>query len=279
MRFKVILSPVAGLLLLVVFLGSCKARKAPVKPVSDSTLTRSTSCPIPDSLVRSIRTGDTRFEWFSSRIHASMVAEKKSNSFAANLRIRRDSAIWMSITLPMGIEVARVLISRDSLRFLNRIDGTYFKGDYNYLKELLQTEVNFNMIQAVLLGNVYLHYQTENYVSDRDNGQCMLSTLRKRKIRRETELEIPEILTQEIWCSPDYRKTFKMEMQDYRPVRKFLVQYENYQDFEGSVLPQKMFVMASAAKTARIELEYSRLQIDKPLNLPFSIPDHYEPMR
>ena len=68
-------------------------------------------------------------------------------------------------------------------------------------------------------------------------------------------------------------------MQDYRPVRKFSVEYTSYQPYEDYLLPEKLFVHASAAKSARIELEYSRLQMNKPLNLPFSIPDNYEPMR
>jgi hypothetical protein len=264
---------------LLLFASACRTRKQQPLSVADSVQVQAIPCPLPDSLLKNLKASDTRFEWFSARISASTEIDKKSNVFTASLRIRRDSAIWMSITPALGIEVARVLITRDSLRFINRIDGTYFRGDYRYLKELLQTEVNFQMIQAVLLGNIYLHYLPEQYVSVIDNGLCLLSTLRKRRIRRETELEIPEILTQEIWCTAGNQKISKMEMQDYRPVRKFSVQYLSFQNFESNVLPDKISVFASASKTARIDLEYSKFQLDKVLNLPFSIPENYEPFR
>ncbi|MBX7203345.1 MAG: DUF4292 domain-containing protein [Bacteroidia bacterium] len=266
-----------GIILLSVF--SCRTKKLAVQPTTDTLNTAATSCPVPDSLLKRLRAANTPFEWFSARITANTDIEKKTNSFSANLRVRRDSAIWLSISPALGIEVARVFISPDSLKFINRIDGTFFRGDYKYLKELLQTEVNFEMIQAVLLGNLYMHYNHEQYVSELDKGLCLLSTLRKRKIKKETELAIPEILTQEIWCLADNHKISRMEMQDYRPVRKFSVEYTSYQPYEDYLLPEKLFVHASAAKSARIELEYSRLQMNKPLNLPFSIPDNYEPMR
>lgn len=258
---------------------ACRTRKELPPPAKDTLPATGLNCPLPDSLLKNLTATDTRFEWFSARIAASAEIDKKQNAFTASLRIRKDSAIWLSITPALGIEVVRVFITKDSLKLINRVDGTFFRGDYKYLRELLQTEVNFKMIQAVLLGNIYLHYQPEQYVSVSENGFCLLSTLRKRRIKRDLELEIPDILTQEIWCTPANLKVSKMEMQDYRPVRKFAVQYAAYQELESDMLPLKVLVSASAARSARIELEYSRLQKDKPLNLPFNIPDNYEPMR
>jgi hypothetical protein len=195
------------------------------------------------------------------------------------LRIKRDSAIWMSISPALGIEVARAFITPDSLKFINRINGTYFKGDYRYLNELLQIEVNFKMVQAILLGNAYLHYSVENYISDRENAELVLSTLKKRRIRRENELDIPQILTQEIWFSSLKNKIVRMEMQDYRPVRKFGVNYLDFEQVEEWLLPNRFSITAQAAKTVKIDLEYSRMTVNKELNLPFNIPDNYEPSR
>jgi len=109
-----------------------------------------------------------------------------------------------------------------------------------------------------------------------ENEELILSTLKKRKIRRESELETPQILTQEIWYSPLKGKIVRMEMQDYRPVRKFTVNYLNFEEVDDLRMPNKLTVVAQAAKLVNIDLEYSRMTVNKELNLPFNIPDNYE---
>ena len=231
-----------------------------------------------DSLYRAILAGDAPPSYFGAKVAATYEIDKDSRSFTANLRIRRDSAIWMSISPALGIEVARVLITRDSLKFINRIDGKYFKGNYSYLNELLQIDVNFQMVQAILLGNSYLHHAVENYIAVRENQDLIFSTLKKRKMRRETELEIPQILTQEIWFSALKKKITRVEMKDYRPVREFIVNYNGFEEVEQTILPNSMEIKANAKKQVKIRLDYSKININKTLNFPFTIPENYEPM-
>jgi hypothetical protein len=220
---------------------------------------------------------DAPIQWFGSKVSVNSDINNQTNAFSANLRIKKDSAIWISISPALGIEVARALITPDSLKFINRINGTYFKGDYKYLNELLQIEVNFKMIQAILLGNTYLHYSIEQYISDRENTELVLSTLKKRKIRREIDVEIPQILTQEIWFSSLQNKIVRMEMQDYRPIRKFTVNYLQFEKVDDLNMPNKLIITAQADKQVKIDLEYSRMTINKELNLPFNIPENYVP--
>lgn len=261
---------------------ACKSKKvAQVSPQPEQITPKPTGTlsSNPDSLSRALYAADVPLKWFSAKVSANTDIDKQTNSFSANLRLKKDSAIWMSISPALGIEVARALITPDSLKFINRINGTYFKGNYQYLNSLLQIEVNFKMVQSILLGNAYLHYGVENYISDRENDLLVLSTLKKRRIRRESELDIPQILTQEIWFSALKNKIVQMEMQDYRPVRKFTVSYKGFEDLEGFRVPNALSVHAQADKQVKIELEYSRITVNKELNLPFNIPENYEPSR
>lgn len=257
---------------------SCRPRKAEVMqaPVEPPIVVQA---PLPDkadSLIAVVKSSDISSRWFSARVNVESLIEKENRSFNANLRICKDSAIWMSISPALGIEVARALIDKDSVRFINRLNSTYFKGGFSYLNKMLQVDVNYKMIEAVLLGNVYLHYGVDKYIQDRENAELVLSTLKFRKIKRENEFEIPQILTQEIWYSPAQQKITKMEMQDYRPTRKFNVRYNAFETVEGVSLPVKMNIEASANKELKISLEYSKIGLNKELNLPFNIPDGYE---
>lgn len=267
--------------LVAILSSSCKSRQRTViqPQAADSSVINDAAPQNADSLLNAIRDANLKLDWFGARLNVKAELENQNNSFTANLRMRVDSAIWLSISPALGIEVARVLITRDSLRFLNRLTSSYFEGDYDYLNKLLQIEANFDMIQSILLGNAYLHYSVENYISDRDGDGLILSTLKKRRIRRETELDLPQVLTQEIWFSPVYQKVIRMELQDYRPVRKFSVNYLSFVSEENLMLPEKLSIQAQAEKQVRIDMEYSKFSVSKPLNLPFSIPRGYEPFQ
>jgi hypothetical protein len=264
------------LICLLVLSSSCRAKKTISKaPVNATTKIVEIGISSPDSLSRAMQIADVPIQWFGAKVSVNSDINNQTNAFSANLRIKKDSAIWISISPALGIEVARALITPDSLKFINRINGTFFKGDYRYLNELLQIEVNFKMIQAILLGNVYLHYSIEQYISVRENTELVLSTIKKRRIRREIDLEIPQILTQEIWFSSLQNKIVRMEMQDYRPVRKFTVNYLQFEKVDELSMPNKLIITAQADKQVKIDLEYSRMTINKELNLPFNIPEDY----
>lgn len=269
-----------ALLVLTFLEQSCRSRK---EETTQTPIVAPVTIQVPlpdkaDSLIAAVKASDVSSRWFSARVNVDAVIEKENRSFNANLRICKDSAIWMSISPALGIEVARVLIDKDSVRFINRLNSTYFRGGFSYLNKMLQVDVNYKMIEAVLLGNVYLHYGVDKYIQDRENAELVLSTLKFRKIKRENEFEIPQILTQEIWYSPAQQKITKMEMQDYRPTRKFIVLYNAFEVVEGVSLPVKMNIEASANKELKIALDYSKIGLNKELNLPFNIPDGYEPI-
>jgi hypothetical protein len=79
-----------------------------------------------------------------------MKNEKQGANLA--LRMRRDSIIWVSVSL-VGIEGVRAVLTRDSVRVLNRMQKEYFAGGYDYLSKLLNVPVSFDQMQALLLGD------------------------------------------------------------------------------------------------------------------------------
>lgn len=80
---------------------------------------------------------------------------KNKFSFTGNFRIRQDSLIWVSFTGPLGIEVARAIITRDSVRLWNKLQGERNNYHINYLSRFFPV-VNFFAVQDFLLGNPLL---------------------------------------------------------------------------------------------------------------------------
>jgi len=269
-------------LLILLAVSACKSKKLAIETMAPKPIEEVKAdiraCNL-DSIYNKIKEVDLKISTFSAKVNAETDINNQGNSFTANLRIKIDTAIWMSISPALGIEVARVFITRDSLKFTNRINGTYFKGDYRYLNSLLQIELNFNMIQSILLGNTYLHYAKEKYNCDSDILNLILSSLKKRQIKREENIDIPQVLTQELYYSKEKQKISSMSLQDYRPQRRFVVNYDAFMEIENQKVPTSIIVKANAEKSVMIKLDYSKINFNKELNLPFSIPASYEPIR
>ena len=106
----------------VVVLSSCKTQRTIIKaPLKEEG---------PDYLVKKLDENEFRFDWFSAKFSASYAFNKKETDFSGQVRIRKDSVIWVSISPAMGIEMVRVMITNDSVWYINRWDKTYFKGDF-----------------------------------------------------------------------------------------------------------------------------------------------------
>ena len=133
------------LLALGLLLGSCARKAVPTA----STVGPGTSVPVAEPTVRAT---NTTFTFLNAKGKAQI--NLKGNKQGANLalRMRRDSIIWVSASLA-GIEGVRAVLTRDSVRVLNRIEHTYFTGGYDYLSKLLNVPVSFAQMQALVLGD------------------------------------------------------------------------------------------------------------------------------
>jgi hypothetical protein len=78
------------------------------------------------------------FNTFSAKIKVDYTNSKgKQPNFIANIRMLKDSIIWVSLSNDIGIEGIRVLISKDSIKILE---------DFLYDKKT----INLNFFHATL---------------------------------------------------------------------------------------------------------------------------------
>lgn len=239
-----------------------------------------------DSLLTLLKKNEFQFDWITAKLNASVMgADSSEQTFTINMRARKDSAIWLSIS-KLGIEGARALITKDSVKLIQHIpDNKYFKGDYAYLNKLLQAELDFEMVQAVLFGNSVEFYEDERYRSSVDTRSCeyLMSTIRKRRLRRaiqgSRELKEP---VQSIWLKPDNNKISRIFFFDADPNRTFEARFDKFTAVDSTgLLPMlmKYDIKAEGAageKRVTINIEYVKITLSKPQTFPFNIPSGYE---
>ena len=223
-----------------------------------------------------------QFDQLSAKFTMVYVDEKSKTNLRGQLRIRNDSLIWMSITPALGIEAARVKLSNDSIEFINRLNKTYFAGKYELIDSVLNTTVDFSLLQSMFVGNDLTQYDVNKFRSSVDNGLYRMTIRERRKIKKYIKKgEInTRVLVQQIWLDPETFRIARIDVKEQgeNENKKVQVFYSDYDDVEGQLFPSKIRVEITSNKSISIDVNFSKILINTPLSFPFRIPGKYENM-
>ena len=100
-------------------------------------------------------TAHADYEWMTAKISGEVTLTSNLSTFTFNgtLRMRRDSAVWISASAMMGMESLRTLITQDSVIMVNRMDQTYLAEPLQLVAEKMHLPATLQETQALLLGN------------------------------------------------------------------------------------------------------------------------------
>jgi hypothetical protein len=219
------------------------------------------------------------FDYLSAKASLKYDNGKSSTNLKAQLRIKKDSIIWISFSPAMGIEVARIMLTCDSVKFINRMNKTYFKDEYSFLDSLINSSVNYLILQSMILGSDVPYYEIYNYkVKDADNYYLLvMEKKRKQKKGVKNNNTKPDILVEKIWLDPDTYRIHKLEMHELdEKDKKLTVYYDDYRQVNGQWFPFKLKIKIRSEKSLNIEVNYSRVQFEDQLSFPFKISSKYK---
>ena len=231
------------------------------------------------ALTRYIRENEVKYNWLFLKSNVTTMFEGEDKSFDAKVRLRKDSLMLITIEL-LSIDFAKVLISKDSIKMVDYHHKKYFKGDFNYINDLLNADLDFNVIQSVIIGNSAEFTEDDEKlkpVTDRENCCYMLSTERKKHLRRiEKGQEDVKKALQIITLNPDNFKITKNEFVDPLSNRSFIANYSNFKNADSLFAPYNVNIDIKAEKNMNIKIEYVRIEKDKAQKFNFSIPSKYD---
>ncbi|HWY37395.1 MAG TPA: DUF4292 domain-containing protein [Bacteroidia bacterium] len=266
------------------FLVSCRYKKAVVKEPVTVVDTTTEKCRMDfkngRALSRRMNENELDYTYATAKFSCELTMDGEENSFSVNVRTRKDSVIWMSIS-KLGIDAARVLITKDSVKFtLGLTERKYFAGDFTYINQVLHTDLDFDMLQALLFGNSAAFYDEDEKLRpgrDKNNCKYFLSTVRKKRVKRIANgIEQPKESVQTIWLDPQTFKIVTMEFDDVETKRKFNACYDDFKPVDKFLAPYKLLYNITAEKNIKAEIKYARIGVNEPQKFPFNIPSNYE---
>ncbi len=271
----------SSLLLAFTLLYSCKTRKASqtLPPVTEVKPMKGDSV---DSLLLKLDQNGFNAQWMSAKASVTTTDSTNETSFNITLRMHKDSVIWISVSPLLGIEVARVMITPDSVKVLDRLHSKYQTTTFEYINKLLQLKVNFEIVQALLTGNFFAYQRNENkfnsvYLEDK---YYILSSLTKHKLKRSLEEKDPnKAIVQDCYINPEIFKIITMSVEDQKINKSLLSNYSDFRPTESGLFPFKSTTHITADKIFDITIEYSKVQTGEPQEFPFTVPPRYEKIR
>jgi hypothetical protein len=245
--------------LLAVF--GCKAKKqAVVTPKPVTTFDKSIN------KLDAIRASQLSYNTFAGKAKTKLDINGSSNDVTLNIRIQKGQKIWVSVTAIAGIEVARALITPDSLLVINKLQGLYLQRPFAFIYSYTSHQINFDSLEALLVGNAIPQLINNNAKLQADSGRTVISG-------NLQELAYKLVLGADL-------KANHTELADQDAGQSLTVDNSAFIPSANRVLPS-LIDMSSVMpkKKVKMNLHYIKADFDQPLEYPFSIPSGYSPAK
>jgi hypothetical protein len=206
------------------------------------------------------------FEYLQGKARMVLRDSKKERDVKANIRVRKDSVIWMTFSV-IGVQGGKALINKDSITIVSNVDKEYYVFDYAELSKRYNFDINFNVIQSAMLGNLIkprsdedeIEHETSFFMLRQNTGTINISN----------------------YVNSASMKIEKVEMKEGNTNNSLVLNYSNFQPLSNKLFPYNgtisLFYKAlSGILNTTIIFEYNKAEVgNKELKFPFNIPKRY----
>jgi len=205
------------------------------------------------------------FETFSAKINTDYQGgDGKKYDVNAFIRLKKDSLIWISVNAALGIEAMRVLIDKDSVRILNKLDKEYHVRSLEYLTEIAALPLDLRTLQELIIGNpVFLDTNIVSYSTAENN----ISLLSEGKWFRH-------LITMN---NNDHLVLHsKLDDVDVLRNRTCFLTYSDYETGKGVKFSTNRTVSVTEKTKLDVKLNFKQYAFNETLSYPFSVPKNYK---
>ena len=251
------------LLFLVSFISSsvlvsCKSKSA-VVDVSKNENRKSVN-----KIIENYYNNKNEFSALYIKASVRYATEKQNQNVTAEIKLKKDEQILISIRF-LGITMAKASITPTSVSYYEKVNGTYYEGDFSALSQLLGTDLDFNKVQNMLLGRA-------------------IDNLKEGKF---TETFADQVYRLDADSDGNTKKSFyidgnnflisKQEITQTKEERMIQVVYSNQKEFKEMTLPLTLNIDSYQKKgKTEINLEYNTVTFNEELSFPYSVPNDYK---
>ena len=244
-------------IVLLVFIVSCKSKAN----LSEGNAGDAMSS---DKIIKNHYKNQNDFSTLYIKASAKYKDEKQSQNVTAEIKIKNDKKILVIIRF-LGITMAKALITPEEVKYYEKLGGTYFEGNYQALSQWLGTDLDYDKVQNLLIGEA---------IDNLNEGKFTSSVVEKLyKLHKNSEGN-----TQKTFFFEGERFLLKkQEVIQAEQERIFEVNYPNYQAYSKAVLPTSLSIQATQKKgKTNISIDYNSVAFNDEFSFAYSVPEGYE---
>jgi Domain of unknown function (DUF4292) len=208
------------------------------------------------------------FKYLKAKSKVDFKSPKLSQKVNVNIRIRKDSVIWISVSHPLAGEVMRGVFTKDSVKLVDYFNKSFYLFDYQGLAEQMDIDLNFGMIQSLIVGNRPLKKKGKT----RREPNFFIVTQNEGKVQLDNYIgedkKLKKILV----------KTDSTSVQ-----RKLEMSFEDFNSLNNYIFPYTSVIMLEsedAQKQSRrtvVRLNHTKVELlDEALEFPFRVPSNFK---
>lgn len=216
-----------------------------------------------DTLLSRVYAQQPVYKTMNARTKLNWNDGKSVQDFQASIRLKKDSVIWGSLFGAMGVEGARIMMTPDSFKIINKLGNEYALRGFDFLERWLFFPVTFKMVQQVLAGQKVDIGETATAAFWQDSMYV---------IYYETEQ-----LQQKIWVAPQNYTITKMLLKDKQLMQDMTITFDAYNLLNGKPFSYTRRVdILRGTFTSTLQVEVTRIGVDEELTFPFELNDRYK---
>lgn len=190
--------------------------------------------------------------------------DRQAQSVTADIKIEKDQRILVSVRF-LGFTVAKALITPDQVQYYEKIGSKFFEGDYSSISQWLGTDLDFQKIQNMILGQPFENLNTikceQNIVNDIIEWQP----------KNQTDVQNQYFLSQNPLL------LIKQLVSQAQKNRSITIDYRNHQQYQGGTIPKNIDISANQnAKNTTINIEFTKIAFNEEIAFSYSVPSGYE---
>jgi hypothetical protein len=176
--------------------------------------------------------------------------------------MQKGKMIWISVSAPIIGEVARTLITPDSIKIINKFENTYTRKPFSYIYQYANDQINFETLQNIFIGDAVSGTLTQQSSIELKGGQSHV----KGNLSGLAYLQIFDI----------NHHLVQTNLNDKQASQDLTVNYGDYKAASTQFLPNAISIKSTAAsKSIGIDLQYTYVGLNEATDFPFSVPKRF----
>lgn len=231
------------------------------KTASDSSHFKPAEIPV------ELHINEVDFQYLKLKTKIDFISENLSQSFPATVHIKKDSLIWISVAV--GIEAARCLITEDSILMMDRINRKYYGLSIKELSRQFNFDFDFKLLQSLIIGNLPFERKPDDIVQLNSLYTSLMQVAGDLRIENQVDNVSHKLST--------------ILAEDKSGKSKLGISYTNFLQLpDEQEVPQAIFakidvLKGDQLKSTTLDFKHTKIEFqDVELRFPYSVPKSYE---